>query len=184
MDRRSALKLIGGAAAGVAISPRMLAPPAPSSKYALVPTRPYSSYGQSLPQALRALLAGSDAPSLAFQTVRTADMVYLGFELYNAKTEVTAGQTEIVAKDTKLPIYMVVVFPSQHLGEECGLSDEPSDSVALEPAQGCPSRVQLAGVRVQGDDQDPLHDGWAPGLVESDARTRTGRDEHGWAGRA
>jgi hypothetical protein len=119
MDRRSALKLIGGAAAGVAISPRMLAPPAPSSKYALVPTRPYSSYGQSLPQALRALLAGSDAPSLAFQTVRTADMVYLGFELYNAKTEVTAGQTEIVAKDTKLPIYMVVVFPSQHLGEEC-----------------------------------------------------------------
>ncbi len=119
MDRRAALKFIGGAAVGVAAGPRMLARPAPSSKYALVPARSYLSYGQSLPQALRALVTGAATPSLAFQAVRTSDMVYLGFEFYNAKAVVTAGQTEIVAQDTKLPIVMVVVFPAQHLGEEC-----------------------------------------------------------------
>ena len=80
--------------------------------------RPYLAYGKSLPEALRAALAGS-GPSLAFPAIRKTDMVYLGFEFYNAKAVVTAGQTEIVAEDTKLPIYMVVVFPSQHLGEEC-----------------------------------------------------------------
>ncbi len=111
MDRRSALKLIGGAAAGITLSPRMLATPAPSSKYPLVPVR--SLYG-----AMRARPAVS-APSLAFQVLRTTDMVYLGFEFYNAKAVVTAGQTEIVAEDTTLPMVMVVVFPSQHLGEEC-----------------------------------------------------------------
>ena len=111
MDRRSALKLIGGAAAGVTVSPRMLATPAPSSKYPLVPVR--SLYG-----AMRARPAVS-APSLAFQVLRTTDMVYLGFEFYNAKAVVTAGQTAIVAEDTTLPMVMVVVFPSQHLGEEC-----------------------------------------------------------------
>ena len=116
MDRRSALKLIGGAMAGVAVGPRMLARPAPSSRYPLVPFR---SYGQSFPEALRAALTGVAKPSLVFQVVRTTDMVYLGFEFYNAKAVVTAGQTEIVAEDTKLPMYMVVVFPSQHLGEEC-----------------------------------------------------------------
>jgi hypothetical protein len=119
MDRRSALKLIGGAAAGAAVGPRMLARPAPSSKYPLVSMRSYRSYGQSLPEALRAALSGSAKPSLAFQAIRTTDMVYLGFEFYNAKAVVTAGQTEIVAEDTKLPMYMVVVFPSQHLGEQC-----------------------------------------------------------------
>jgi hypothetical protein len=119
MDRRSALKLIGGAAAGAAIGPRMLARPAPSSKFPLVSVRSYQSYGQSLPEALRAALAGTAKPSLVFQAIRTTDMVYLGFEFYNAKTVVTAGQTEIVAEDAKLPMYMVVVFPSQHLGEQC-----------------------------------------------------------------
>jgi hypothetical protein len=119
MDRRSALKLIGGAAAGAAVGPRMLARPAPSSRYPLVSMRSYRSYGQSLPEALRAALSGSAKPSLAFQAIRTTDMVYLGFEFYNAKAVVTAGQTEIVAEDTKLPMYMVVVFPSQHLGEQC-----------------------------------------------------------------
>ena len=117
MDRRSALKLIGGAAVGAAAAPRMLARPAPSSKYALVSTRPLMNAGQSLPEALRSAL--TTTPSLAFQAIRTTDMVYLGFEFYNAKLAVSSGQTEIVAKDTAQPIYMVVIFPSQHLGEEC-----------------------------------------------------------------
>jgi hypothetical protein len=130
IDRRSALKLIGGATAGAAVAPRMLARPAPSSKYALVSTRSYQSYAQTIPQALRAALSGS-GPSLAFQAVRTTDMVYLGFEFYNAKAVVTSGQTEIIGEDTKLPIYMVVVFPAQHLGEECvaymaGMSSWPT----------------------------------------------------------
>ncbi|MGA2804146.1 MAG: hypothetical protein ABSF89_07120 [Acidimicrobiales bacterium] len=116
MDRRSALKLIGGAMAGVAVGPRMLARPAPSSEYPLVPFR---SYGQSFPEALRAALSGLAKPSLVFQVVRTTDMVYLGFQFYNAKAVVNSGQTEIVAEDPKLPMHMVVVFPSQHLGEEC-----------------------------------------------------------------
>lgn len=116
MDRRSALKVIGGAMAGVAVGPRMLARPAPSSEYPLVPFR---SYGQSFPEALRAALSGVAKPSLVFQVVRTTDMVYLGFQFYNAKVVVDAGQTEIVAENPKLPMHMVVVFPSQHLGEEC-----------------------------------------------------------------
>ncbi|MGD0810284.1 MAG: hypothetical protein ABSA91_11330 [Acidimicrobiales bacterium] len=57
-------------------------------------------------------------PSLVFQAVRTQDMVYLGFEFYNAHTEVLGGQVHIVPTDTKKPTYMVVVFPSQHLGEQ------------------------------------------------------------------
>ena len=119
MDRRSALKVIGGAVASAAVGPRMLERPAPSSKYPLVSMRTYQSYGQSIPEALRSALSGSAKPSLAFQAIRTTDMVYLGFEFYNAKAVVNAGQTEIVAEDTKLPMYMVVVFPSQHLGEQC-----------------------------------------------------------------
>src|ERR1700678_1093951 len=57
-------------------------------------------------------------PSLVFQTVRTEDMLYLGFEFYNAHTEVLAGQVHRVPTDTAKPTYMVVVFPSQHLGEQ------------------------------------------------------------------
>ena len=49
-------------------------------------------------------------------------MVYLGFQFYNAKAVVNAGQTEIVAENRKLPMHMVVVFPPQHLGEECVLT--------------------------------------------------------------
>ena len=81
--------------------------------------RSYQSYSRSLPEALRAALGGTAKPSLVFQAIRTTDMVYLGFEFYNAKTVVTAGQTEIVAENPKLPMYMVVVFPPQHLGEQC-----------------------------------------------------------------
>ena len=86
MDRRSALKLIGGAVAGAAISPRMLARPAPSSKYPLVSMRSYQSYSRSLPEALRAALGGTAKPSLVFQAIRTTDMVDLGFEFDNART--------------------------------------------------------------------------------------------------
>ena len=57
-------------------------------------------------------------PSLVFQAVRTEDMLYLGFEFYNAHTEVLGGQVHIVPTDTTKPTYMVVVFPSQHLGEQ------------------------------------------------------------------
>ena len=112
IDRRAALGVIGrtaAAAVGIAVNPRILALPAPSSEYALVP----------LARPLRTALTGSATPSLAFQVLRTTDMVYLGFEFYNAKTIVTGGQTEIVAENTKLPMYMVVIFPPQHLGEQC-----------------------------------------------------------------
>ncbi len=136
MDRRSAIKLIGGAAAGAVMSPRMLARSAPSSKYPLVSMRSYHSYGQSLPEALRAALGGTAKPSLVFQAIRTTDMVYLGFEFYNAKAVVTAGQTEIIAEDPKLPMHMVVLFPSQHLGEECVAYTPGSVTWPTKPMRG------------------------------------------------
>jgi hypothetical protein len=64
------------------------------------------------------------SPSLAFQLIRVEDMLYLGFQFYNAKGVVKNGQTDIVAIDTTKPVYMVVVFPSQHHGEECWLNQE------------------------------------------------------------
>lgn len=154
IDRRSALKLIGGAAAGAAMSPRMLARPAPSSKYALVSTRPYLAYGKSLPEALRAALAGS-VPSLAFQAIRKTDMVYLGFEFYNAKAVVTAGQTEIVAVDPKLPMYMVVVFPAQHLGEECVAYSTSMTSWPTPPLNGALAGFSWLAFELPGTEKVP-----------------------------
>ena len=62
------------------------------------------------------ILPPATAPDLAFQVIRVEDMLYLGFEFYNAHAEVVGGQVHIVPTDTKKPTYMVVVFPSQHLG--------------------------------------------------------------------
>lgn len=45
-------------------------------------------------------------------------MLYLGFQFYNAKGVVKNGQTYIAATDPAQPTYMIVIFPSQHLGEE------------------------------------------------------------------
>jgi hypothetical protein len=154
IDRRTALKLIGGATAGAAISPSMLARPAPSSKYALVSTRPHLAYGRSLPEALRSALAGS-GPSLAFQVIRKTDMVYLGFEFYNAKAVVTAGQTEIVAVDTKLPMYMVVVFPSQHVGEECVPYSTSMTSWPTPPLNGALAGFSWLAFAVPGTEKIP-----------------------------
>ncbi|MGA3219458.1 MAG: hypothetical protein ABSE77_10375 [Acidimicrobiales bacterium] len=67
--------------------------------------------------ALRPAITGAK-PNLVFQAVRTEDMLYLGFEFYNAHAEVLGGQVHIVPTDTTKPTYMVVVFPSQHLGEQ------------------------------------------------------------------
>ena len=53
-----------------------------------------------------------------FQTIRTEDMLYLGFEFYNAHTDVVGAQVHIVPTDAAQPTYMVVVFPSQHVGEQ------------------------------------------------------------------
>ncbi len=63
-------------------------------------------------------------------------MVYLGFEFYNAKAVVRAGQTEIVAENTKLPMYMVVVFPPQHLGEQCVAYSTSMTSWPTPPVNG------------------------------------------------
>jgi hypothetical protein len=101
INRRTALQVIGGAAAGAAIVPRLaLATPAPSSRYALVADR---SLRQPLLASLRAAVSGAATPSLVFQTIRIEDMVYLGFEFYNAKGVVKDGQTYIVPTDTSQP---------------------------------------------------------------------------------
>ncbi len=73
--------------------------------------------GQLELESLRPAITGA-TPTLVFQTVRLEDMLYLGFEFYNAHAEVLGGQAHIVPTDTTKPTYMVVVFPSQHLGEQ------------------------------------------------------------------
>jgi len=49
--------------------------------------------------------AQSSNPSLAFQVIRPEDMLYLGFEFYNAKGVVKNGQTYIVPTDPACPTY-------------------------------------------------------------------------------
>lgn len=107
ISRRKALQVIGGTTAGAAVVPRLALPAGVSRS--------------GLAEALR--LAASRArpaatPSLAFQAIRVEDMLYLGFEFYNAHSKVVSGQTYIVPTDTSQPTIMVVVFPPQHLGEE------------------------------------------------------------------
>jgi len=132
----------------------MLARPAPSSKYALVATRPKLRYGEAMPEALRSALSDS-SPSLAFQAIRTTDMVYLGFEFYNAKAVTTAGQTEIVATDSKLPIYMVVVFPAQHLGEECVAYSTSMTSWPTPPLNGALAGFSWLAFEIAGTSKIP-----------------------------
>lgn len=111
LTRREAL-VVGGVAAGMAVAPRLAlaaGPPAAVPGQAAGPPGP----------ALGLDLGAAASPSLAFQVIRPQDMLYLGFEFYNAKGEVKNGQTYIVPTDPATPTYMVVVFPSQHHGEEC-----------------------------------------------------------------
>jgi hypothetical protein len=106
LTRREAL-VVGGVAAGIAVAPRL------ALAAGRAPAAPGPPPGPALDLGL------TTSPSLAFQVIRPADMLYLGFEFYNAKGEVKNGQTYIVPTDPATPTYMVVVFPSQHHGEEC-----------------------------------------------------------------
>jgi hypothetical protein len=137
ISRRAALKVIAGSTAGLVVArstglPMSLA----SASKALVPTR--SVRGLRL-GSLRPYITGP-TPSLVFQAVRTVDMLYLGFEFYNAHADVRGGQTYIVPTDTTKPTYMVVVFPSQHLGEQ---SVEYSTKMTSWPSP--PFHAALAG---------------------------------------
>ena len=107
ISRRQALTVIGGVAAGTAL--------VPGSALAATPSRPRGA--GSLGGGLRLALPAS-SPDLAFPVIRVEDMLYLGFEFYNAKLLVVGGQTRVVTADQKKPAFMVVVFPPQHHGEE------------------------------------------------------------------
>ena len=144
ISRRSALKVIAGSAAGLVVARGAGLPAAWAG-----PTWRPGPTG-----ALSRLTLGSlrpeitaPKPSLVFQAVRTEDMLYLGFEFYNAHAHVIGGQTYIVPTDKAKPSYMVVVFPSQHLGEQ---SVEYSTSMTSWPTPAPPRRArrsQLAGLR-------------------------------------
>jgi hypothetical protein len=82
-------------------------------------------------------------------------MVYLGFEFYNAKVVVTSGQTEIVAKNPKLPIVMVVVFPSQHLGEECVAYSTSLTTWPAPPLHGALAGFTWLAFELPGTDRIP-----------------------------
>lgn len=105
ITRREAL-VVGGVAAGMVAVPRL----------ALAAGAPDAVPGPSPGAGLH--LGVSASPSLAFQLIRPEDMLYLGFQFYNAKGVVKNGQTYIAATDPAQPTYMIVIFPSQHLGEE------------------------------------------------------------------
>lgn len=137
ISRRAALKVMAGTAAGLVVVrgsglPISLA----STSRPLLPGR---SLSEPLLRSLRPAVTGA-TPSLVFQAVRTEDMLYLGFEFYNAHAEVIGGQTYIVPTDKAKPTYMVVLFPSQHLGEE---SVEYSTSMTSWPSP--PLHGALAG---------------------------------------
>ena len=105
ISRRDALVVIGGTAAGITV-------------VASRPARAGLARGPSPGQRLELALPDA-SPSLAFQVIRTEDMLYLGFQFYNAKAVVKNGQTLIVPENPAAPSSMVVIFPPQHHGEEC-----------------------------------------------------------------
>ena len=106
INRRRALVVIGGVAAGAAL--------VPVAAHAASASGPLPG---PLARQLRLGLPAS-SPDLAFSVIRVEDMLYLGFEFYNAKAAVSHGQTHIVPADPSKPAYLVVVFPPQHHGEE------------------------------------------------------------------
>ena len=148
ISRRSALKVIAGSAAGLVVARGAGLPAAWAG-----PTWRPGPTG-----ALSRLTLGSlrpeitaPKPSLVFQAVRTEDMLYLGFEFYNAHAHVIGGQTYIVPTDKAKPSYMVVVFPSQHLGEQSvkystSMTSWPSPPLhgALAGSAGWPSNCPTA----------------------------------------
>lgn len=131
LPRRTVLKFMVGTAAGAVLS-RHLAVTAlqPGARRAVMPHLALGPLGLVRDFALDA------APSLVYQAVRTQDMLYLGFEFYNAHAKVTGGQTYIVPTDAAKPSYMVVVFPSQHLGEQSVEYSPSMTSWPLPPLHG------------------------------------------------
>ena len=100
ISRRSALKVIAGSAAGLVVARGAGLPVAWAG-----PTwrpHPAGSRGGLDLASLRPNVGGAK-PSLVFQAVRTEDMLYLGFEFYNAHAEVLGGQVHIVPTDTTKP---------------------------------------------------------------------------------
>ena len=105
IDRRRALAVIGAAAGGVALLPAT----ARAASARIGPLAGPDGLGLAPPGA---------KPDLSFQVIRVEDMLYLGFEFYNAKTVVAGGQTRVTVTNPSKPAYLVVVFPPQHHGEE------------------------------------------------------------------
>ena len=137
---------------GAAVGPRMLARPAPSSKYAA--RLDEASHERRPEPAGGAALGAYDQPSLAFQAIRTTDMVYLGFEFYNAKARRgLRARPRSSPRTPSSPIYMVVVFPSQHLGEECVAYSTSLTTWPTPPLQRRPCRFQLARLRARRHDE-------------------------------
>ena len=99
-------------------------------------------------------------------------MLYLGFEFYNAHAEVMGGQAHIVPTDVAKPSYMVVVFPSQHLGEQSveytpGMTTWPSP-----PLHGALAGFSWLAFELRARRLRPLHRG-GPARMD-DAQTPAG----------
>jgi hypothetical protein len=106
VDRRTVLKAVGGSAATAAFAPLLDFPPDAARMH------PASA------DLSRALVPYGKASQVHFQAMRVLDMLYLDFDFYNARKVVRGGQTFVVPVSDGLPAYMVVIFQSQHLGEE------------------------------------------------------------------
>ncbi|MGO9661018.1 MAG: hypothetical protein ACLP7F_22025 [Acidimicrobiales bacterium] len=137
ISRRSALKVIAGSAAGLVVARGAGLPVAwagPTWRPGLTRSLSLLTLGPLRPEVT------GPKPSLVFQAVRPEDMLYLGFEFYNAHAQVMGHQAYIVPTDVAKPSYMVVVFPSQHVGEQ---SVEYSTSMTSWPSP--PLHGALAG---------------------------------------
>ncbi len=166
MDRRSALKLIGAAAAGATVSPRMLATPAPSSKYPLVPVR--SLYG-AMRAASRRVRAEPGVPGAADDGHGLSRLRVLQRQgrRHRRPDRDRRGEHEAAhGHGRRVPL------PAPRRGVR-RLLDEPDD-LALAPAQRGARRLHLARLRGSRHRDDPLHDGGVAGLGQSEAVPRPG----------
>jgi hypothetical protein len=168
ISRRLFIGVAAGSAAGYVLARGRGLP----SAWASNPPALMSATGHFLDElhlgALRTEITAAK-PSLVFQAVRTEDMLYLGFEFYNAHTEILGGQVHIVPTDTKKPTYMVVVFPSQHLGEQ---SVEYTPGMTTWPTP--PLHGALASFSWLAWGFSPLHPARAPRLDDAAASAGAG----------
>jgi hypothetical protein len=153
VDRRTLLKALGTTATAAAVAPYLTGA---ALSGAARPASPGRSIRAMLLAARSAPLPPQPVPSFVFSAVRNDDLLNLGFQFYNAHKIVKKGQTFVVPTDTTMPAQMVVVFQSQHLGEETAEFSSVTQSFPLPPLPGALAGISWLAFELPKNAEIPL----------------------------